>query len=277
VKGILLSVLVVLVAGCGGGSGGGSDSSTSPSSSAAAPTITLSANPTSVASGQTSTLSWTATNASSCSASGAWSGNQATSGTFQTPALTADSTFTLNCTGAGGGVVSRVTVTISNSNSASVQLTASPPGVAPNGSTTLTWNSSNVTSCSASGAWSGSQPTSGSTTVGPLTQDQTYQLTCTGTSGNAMAMTTVTIRQAVLSWTEPTQNVDGSPLTDLAGYKLYSRNESGSYGAPAVINGASTTTYTMDLNPGTYFFALSAFNSSGAESAKTNEVSKTVY
>jgi hypothetical protein len=275
VKGILLSVMVVLLAACGGGSGGGSTASTPAS---AAPTVSFSASPTSVTSGGTSMLSWSASNATSCSASGAWSGTQATSGTFQTGQLTADATFTLNCTGAGGGVVSRVTVTIDNSNSASVQLSASPPGVAVNGSTTLTWNSANVTSCTASGAWSGSQPTSGSVTVGPLTQDQTYQLSCSGTSGNAMAMTTVTIRQAVLSWTAPTQNVDGSALTDLAGYKVYSRTDSGAYGTPAaVINGAATTTWQTDLQPGTYYFALTAFTSGGTESAKTNEVSKTVF
>jgi hypothetical protein len=92
-----------------------------------------------------------------------------------------------------------------------------------------------------------------------------------------VSATTVTLRNAVLTWTAPTQNVDGTPLTNLAGYKVYAGTASRSYGTPANISGAGTTTYTTSLTPGTWYFAISAVDSTGAESAKSNEVSKTVF
>lgn len=79
-----------------------------------APTVSISASPQTVASGAQSTISWTSTNATSCSASGAWSGSVATSGTYATPSLTADSTYTLTCSGPGGSTTSAVLVTIQN-------------------------------------------------------------------------------------------------------------------------------------------------------------------
>jgi hypothetical protein len=66
------------------------------------PIVTLSASPTSVTSGQTTTLTWSATNATSCTASGAWSGTKAASGTQASGALTASSTFEVECVGPGG-------------------------------------------------------------------------------------------------------------------------------------------------------------------------------
>jgi len=70
-----------------------------------APTVTISVAPTTITVGQSTMLTWGATNATSCTASGAWSGTQATSGTLsETPAQSGASTYTLTCTGAGGTV-----------------------------------------------------------------------------------------------------------------------------------------------------------------------------
>ncbi len=55
-------------------------------------------------------MSWSSTNATSCSASGSWSGTKATSGSASTGALTAASTFTLLCSGAGGSTSQSATV-----------------------------------------------------------------------------------------------------------------------------------------------------------------------
>ncbi len=77
-----------------------------------APTVSLSANPTSVAANSTSTLTWSATNATSCTASGGWSGTKATSGSEGTGALSSTSSYTLSCTGAGGTTQQSVTVTV---------------------------------------------------------------------------------------------------------------------------------------------------------------------
>ena len=77
-----------------------------------APTVSLSANPTSITSGGSSTLTWTSTNATSCTASGAWSGSKATAGSQASGTLTSSSTFTLNCTGAGGSSGDSATITV---------------------------------------------------------------------------------------------------------------------------------------------------------------------
>ncbi len=256
--------------------GGGSVSQTAAVTvTAAPPTLTLTASPASVQSGASSNLTWSTTNATTCSASGAWNGAKGTSGTQSTGALTSNSSFTLACAGGGGTVTQTATVTVT-AGTPSVTLSASPPGVSRNTNATLSWTSANLTGCAASGGWSGTKTISGSESVGPITQDTTYTLSCTGTSGNAVAMTTVTLREAVLSWQAPTKNVDGSTLTNLAGYKIYYGTASNNYTQTVSVSGASTTTWTLPLAPGTYYFALTAADSTGTESAKTSEVSKTI-
>lgn len=76
------------------------------------PVVTFSASPTSITSGQTSTLQWSATNATACTATGAWNGAKTVSGSESTPALLANTTFEIECTGPGGRDSKSVTVTV---------------------------------------------------------------------------------------------------------------------------------------------------------------------
>jgi nitrite reductase/ring-hydroxylating ferredoxin subunit len=72
---------------------------------------------------------------------------------------------------------------------------------------------------------------------------------------------------ATLSWTAPTQNTDGSPLTDLAGFRVYHGASPGSLNEMTQLPGATTTSYTYgQLASGTHYFAVSAYNSAGGES-----------
>ena len=81
------------------------------SSTVSAPTLSLFASPTSITSGGSSTLSWSSTNTSSCSAGGAWTGSKSTSGSqVVTPTVT--STYSLTCTGSGGSASQSTTVTV---------------------------------------------------------------------------------------------------------------------------------------------------------------------
>ncbi len=98
-----ISVLVIatLVAGCGGSSDG-----------APAPTVSLAVEPDAIGPGQTTTLTWTSNNATSCMASGGWSGNKTLSGTERTEALLEATEFELTCSGAGGQASSNATVSI---------------------------------------------------------------------------------------------------------------------------------------------------------------------
>lgn len=82
---------------------------------------------------------------------------------------------------------------------------------------------------------------------------------------------------ATLSWTAPTRNVDGSVLTNGAGFKVYSRLEgTATYEAPIDVPGWSVAslTLTYPADGKRRYFAMTAYNSLGEESAKTNEVSK---
>jgi hypothetical protein len=72
----------------------------------------------------------------------------------------------------------------------------------------------------------------------------------------------------VLAWD---QNTD----TDLAGYKVYSGQASGKYGQPTTI-GTTNTLTLYGFATGQYFFAVTAFNTSGLESGYSNEVSATI-
>jgi hypothetical protein len=84
----------------------------------AAPTVTLTASPTSVTDGESTTLSWTTTNATSCTGSGgAFAGNQAPGTGSASVVVSASTTYTLACTGPGG----------SSSASAAVTGSAAPP------------------------------------------------------------------------------------------------------------------------------------------------------
>jgi hypothetical protein len=66
-------------------------------------------------------------------------------------------------------------------------------------------------------------------------------------------------------------------LMDLAGYKIYYRKSSGSYVQEVRIDNPSISTYVVDqLSPDTYYFAATAFNTSGVESSFSSEVARTV-
>jgi len=87
----------------------------------------------------------------------------------------------------------------------------------------------------------------------------------------------ISLGSASLSWTAPTENEDGSPLVDLAGYKIYWGTTSGSYPNSVTINNASVTTYLVEnLAQGPYEFVATSFNTAGVESAYSNPATKTV-
>jgi hypothetical protein len=76
-----------------------------------------------------------------------------------------------------------------------------------------------------------------------------------------------------LSWNPPTTNTDSTPLTDLAGYKVYYGTIAGYYTQSIVINNTATTTYQVNNLPDgtTYYFAITAYNTSLRESDYSNE------
>jgi hypothetical protein len=267
-------------------SGPGGDASDSVSITVAAasptPSVTLSASPSSLPYNGSTTLSWSSANSSGCTASGDWSDSKATSGSQTIPALTTNSSFNLSCSGPGGDASDSVSITVAAAPLPTLSFSASPGTVAQNGSTILEWSSTDVTSCTAADDWSGNKSATGSETVFVSTIDSQYTLTCNGAGGNVNDTVNVVVvlnnnGTALLSWTPPTENTDGSSLTDLAGYMIRYGASSGNYSDTITINNPGITSYLVENLPSAdWHFVMTSFNSTGIESSHSSEVSKTV-
>jgi hypothetical protein len=144
-----------------------------------------------VSAGQSVELNWTASNATGCTASGHWSGAKPTSGT-ESVVISENSTFVLSCAGTGGTRQSQVVVTATHPMPVIVFISALN-GVAAGGTTTLDWDVTNATSCSASGGWNGDRAVSGSEVTPAINTDATFTLTCAGPGGTATASVAVSV------------------------------------------------------------------------------------
>jgi hypothetical protein len=78
----------------------------------------------------------------------------------------------------------------------------------------------------------------------------------------------------MLSWQAPTENEDGTRLTDLKGYRIRYGTKSRDYSDSIDVKNAGLTDYVVDNLPaGQYYFALSSYNAKGGESLLSSEVS----
>jgi Putative Ig domain len=82
--------------------------------------------------------------------------------------------------------------------------------------------------------------------------------------------------QVTLSWTAPTENADGTPLTDLAGYKIYYGRADNDLSTVLKVGVGITTVVIEGLSSGNWYFAMSSYNTANVESQKTNAISKTI-
>jgi hypothetical protein len=90
----------------------------------------------------------------------------------------------------------------------------------------------------------------------------------------AAASTTVSVK---LSWAAPTENTDGTPVTDLAGYHIYFGTNPAELTLWASVGGAASTTYVVaDLPSGSYYFSVAAYNSAGVDSGQSNLANETI-
>jgi hypothetical protein len=209
--------------GSGGGSGGGTGGTTPPPPTPA-PTETFTSNAGSVVAGSQVTLTWSTANATSCTASGGWSGSKATSGSQSVGPLSTNTSFVMACSGAGGSVSQSVAVTVTPvpvapppAPAPTLTLTANPASITSGGQTMLQWSSTNATSCMASGGWTGTQATSGSKAIAGLTQSAAYSLTCTGTGGTVQKSASVTVTSTTPTPAAPTVAFSANPTSVKSG------------------------------------------------------------
>jgi len=116
---------------------------------------------------------------------------------------------------------------------------------------------------------SGNPPSSGSPT------------TTTPVPGATVASTPTppakTTGVATLDWTPPTENSDGSTLTNLAGYTVYYGTSPTNLTQTVKVTNPGLTAYTVtNLSSGTWYFSVASYSSSGVESVRTGTVSSTI-
>jgi hypothetical protein len=218
------------------------------------PTASLSANPTSITAGQSSTLSWRSTNATSCTGGG-FSTNGAISGSaLVTPSTT--TAYSLSCSGNGGTASASATVSVA-SPTPTASLSANPTSITAGQSSTLSWSSTNATSCTG-GGFSTGDATSGSAVVAP-SATTTYTVSCSGNGGTASASATVSVALAT-----PTASLSANPRSITAGQSSTlswsSTNATsctgggfstgGALSGSAVVTPSVTTTYTVSCSGG---------------------------
>lgn len=227
------------------------------------PTLSLTANPISIESGSSTSLSWTSTNATTCTASGDWFGNKPLSGSESISNLTTTKSFTLTCNGEGGSISKSVSVgvyvvdpvlcpsgttgtypdCVTITPKPTVKLTAFPTSVPFGGQTTLTWYSTNAKYCTASNAWYGSKNTSGTLSFGIYTTSpNTFTLTCTGVGGTTTASATVGVSSV---------NTDTTYNNGCTQYTLYSTTTGAYCNNNFTTTTTTTNTTTTDTNNST--------------------------
>ncbi|MEO1594061.1 MAG: hypothetical protein AAFS02_02310 [Pseudomonadota bacterium] len=266
---LLLPVLVVSACGSGGGDEPPPDDTATPPP---APTLSFSASSLQVQSGESVTLTWSSENATTCSASGDWTGDKALDGSEAIPNMTDDSQFTLNCQGQSGTVSQTRSVFVDNPPPMpTLSLLASPGTVALNGAATISWDSTDTTVCTASGDWSGDKSAAGSEQTGPLQSTAVFNLSCDGPGGTASESVTVQVASgggggsAALSG-----KVDSSRISEQGLNRVYlfpagatPDDIDGDGGDPLVtaevtqFDNSCEFGYALDaLNPGTYTLAF---------------------
>jgi hypothetical protein len=129
--------------------------------------------------------------------------------------------------------------------------------------------------------WSTFNTTTGEVEGTPTSSDvgMYHGVTVTVTAGTqlrAMAFDVEVVQvgtsSLTLSWTPPTQNEDGTPLTNLAGYRIRFGMQSGNYPSTINLTNPGLTSYVLSgLAAGTYYVVISAVNQNGVESPYSNE------
>ena len=152
------------------------------------PTVAISVFPTSIKVGESATLSWNTTNAESIISSNF--GAVSLSGSIPVRPTSSEQ-YTLIVSGRGGQATGNASLTVV-STPPTVTISASPTSVANNGSTTLTWSSTDATSVSSSNF--GAASVNGSITLYNLTSSRTYTITVTGPGGQATATVNVNVQ-----------------------------------------------------------------------------------
>jgi hypothetical protein len=199
-----------------------------------------------------------------------------------TAAAAAGSAFTIwsggGCTGAGTcstTINAKTTVTANFNKTYAIEAKAGTGGnISPSGKVTVNEGANQTFTITSNTGYRVADVMADGSSVGTVSTYSFNNVTANHSIGATFALD-IYSGQATLSWNPPTTNADGTPLTDLKGYKVYYGTLSGNY--LQNIDAGNVTTYTVaNLSEGTYYFAVTAYDISRNESAYSNEVSKTI-
>ena len=224
------------------------------------------ADSTTIAAGESATLTWTTTNATSVSIAGI-SGTLAVDGST-TVSPTTTTTYTLTASGASGTTAATATVTITVNPAEPVidTFTADATTIAADGSTTLRWTTTNATTVSISGVTE-ALAVDGSVSVTP-SATTTYTLTARGGSGTSAASASVTI--SISGW--PTATLTAEPTAITAGGSTTLRWTTTNASSVSIDQGVGTVTPlaggSVSVSPTTTTtYTLTAEGASGTTAA----------
>lgn len=130
----------------------------------------------------------------------------------------------------------------------------------------VTWSGFQGT-CVASEGWSGAKASSGTQTIPGVTgAEPKFTLTCSTNNGTAR-----------VGWTPPTQNVDGSAITDLVGFRIkYGTTPSNLFQSVLVSDPAASSYAIESLAAGTWYFNVVAMNRQNIDSDPSSTGTKTI-
>jgi hypothetical protein len=244
-----------------------------------APTVDLKVNgsngPLTVGVPGSYTLSWSSTNAASCTASGNWSGAQLTNGSQGYSGIGGGSySYTITCSNPSGSASDTVTVSVLNAPTVSV---TAPAAMTAPASYSASWTSSNATSCTGSSRFTGLTGLTGSKQeTGLPTGIYDYTVTCTNALG---IQSSDTKRTTVYAAPTVDLKVDGSdgPTVTRTGPVSYSAqwtssNATSCSGASRLSGYSGTAGARPETNVpvGTvYDYSVTCRNAAGATASET--------
>jgi hypothetical protein len=220
-------------------------------------------------------------------ATGRLSGTPSTAGTFSNITITVSDgrlTAALPAFSINVGAPSNSAPTIGGTPATTVTAASAynfqPSANDPNGDT-LTFSIQNAPSWAtfntATGRLSGTPSTANAGTYSNIVITVSDGARSASLPSFAITVTQGNTGNATLSWTPPTQNTNGTSLTNLAGYRVVYGRTSSNLDQTVQIANPGLSTYTVTgLTSGTWYFAVKVYNTSGGESAVSNTGSKTI-
>jgi hypothetical protein len=247
--------------------------------------VSINASPASIQLGGTSTLTWNAAGATSCSQSNGWNGVVATSG-LQVVSPATTTTYTVTCTSPSGSDTESAVVTVVPAViQPTVSISAEPNSIAPGANSTLSWEASNANTCMGVSGISGPLPLLGNQVVTPATTT-TYAITCTGTGGAAITATsTITIQdpQEIISLIATpgasAVNLSWNVSTPTTLFRYIIERCNGALCTSFASIGSTTAQSFSDQNANTntlYRYRVSAFDLSGTVLGHSNITEATI-